>query len=231
MDRLNAEAGLDMTETGPKRYSSVSMQERRRRIGEAARQLITEQGLDGLTMAQVAERAGVALKTVYNVVAGKSDLIAQAVGKYQESLPDATCLPNEFDFDDILHSLADVCSRLVDEPGWGKAIVALYFSGDHGEGVSEQLRAVSRAHLRPSLDWLRRQGVLAPHAPISLIERQFAGTAYAILADWARGRMADRQLFPSLAFALATALLPAMQMTAWPAMINHATAFAAAADK
>lgn len=228
MERFTREIGLDIVESAPKRYASPSIQERRRRISEAARQLIIEQGPDGFTMAQVAERAGVALKTVYNVVAGKNDLIAQAVGEYQRALTDATCLPDAYDYDDVLRSLAGVCDRLVHEPGWGKAIVTLYFGNDHGEGVNERLREVSRAHLDPSLNWLRRNGMLSPDAPITLIQRQFAGTAYAILSDWARGRMADRQLFPALGFALTAALLPAMRSQAWPGMIAGVHAFAAA---
>ncbi|MCJ1675540.1 TetR/AcrR family transcriptional regulator [Rathayibacter sp. VKM Ac-2929] len=53
---------------------------------EAARELIEELGLDGLTLAAVAERAGVAVGTVYNRFEDRAHLVEEVVGQWTEQV-------------------------------------------------------------------------------------------------------------------------------------------------
>lgn len=50
--------------------------ERRAQILLAARDLVTEGGLDALTMRAVAERAGLSVPTVYNLIGSRADVVA-----------------------------------------------------------------------------------------------------------------------------------------------------------
>ncbi len=226
MSLQHAEGGAPLST--PRKYASHSIENRRALIARAARQLIVEKGPEDFTMAEISLKAGVATKTIYNSIGGKSELIAQAVEHYQDELRDAVRLPANYGLDDVLGNLAGICGRLIKEPGWGRAIATLYFGRDYGEEVVSRLRMVSQAHLDPCWDWLDRQGMLLANAPRDLILRQFAGTAYALLSDWSLGRIEDAALFPSLAFALLTTLLAATDPAGHAELMRHARRVATA---
>lgn len=220
-------AGGEAPLSSSRKYASHSIENRRALIARAARQLIVEKGPEDFTMAELSLRAGVATKTIYNAIGGKSQLITQAVEHYQDELRNAVRLPANYGLEDVLGNLAGICRRLIKEPGWGRAIATLYFGRDYGEEVVSRLRMVSQAHLDPCWDWLDRQGILLADAPRDLILRQFAGTSYALLSDWSLGRIKDAALFPSLAFALLTTLLAATDPASHAKLMRHAQRVAA----
>ena len=76
-----------MTTTPPTDGRSALREERRRAILEAARTLATEHGADGFTVEQVASRAGVSRRTVFNHVAGLDQLL---VAVCEQILAEAT---------------------------------------------------------------------------------------------------------------------------------------------
>lgn len=218
LQRRKGEAPLSRS----RKYASHSIENRRALIAKAARQLIVEKGPENFTMADISLKAGVATKTIYNAIGGKSELIAQAVEHYQDELRDAVRLPRNYGLEDVLRNLAGICDVLIKEPGWGRAIATLYFGRDFGEEVVSRLRSVSQAHLDPCWRWLDRQGMLRADAPRDLILQQFAGTAHALLSDWSLGRIEDAALFPRLAFALLTTLLAATDHAGHAELMRHA---------
>jgi AcrR family transcriptional regulator len=80
----------------PRRYSMDSRQEetaaRRRRLLDAAVQVLGEVGADRLTMEAVAERADAATRTLYNHFSSRDELIAAAVGLLLQEARDSLCL-------------------------------------------------------------------------------------------------------------------------------------------
>jgi TetR/AcrR family transcriptional regulator, transcriptional repressor of bet genes len=79
----------------PRRYSMESRQEetaaRRRRLLDAAVQVLGEVGADRLTMEAVAERADAATRTLYNHFSSRDELIAAAVGLLLQETRDSLC--------------------------------------------------------------------------------------------------------------------------------------------
>ncbi|MEU6579292.1 helix-turn-helix domain-containing protein [Nocardia sp. NPDC046763] len=65
----------------PRRYSSSNRrrqaEENRQRILSAARDLMTEKGFDGATIAEIARAAGVSAQTVYAVFGSKKGILAE----------------------------------------------------------------------------------------------------------------------------------------------------------
>ena len=55
----------------------ANMAARRQRILDTARKIIAEEGFDALNVRQLAERAGISVPTIYNLIGNKSALIAQ----------------------------------------------------------------------------------------------------------------------------------------------------------
>lgn len=70
----------------PRRRPRNPNPEARRRLLEAARELIWEDGVPGLRVEKVAERAGLSVGTVYLYFDGKTDLFVQLVMEYTERL-------------------------------------------------------------------------------------------------------------------------------------------------
>ncbi|KQT93470.1 hypothetical protein ASG49_00100 [Marmoricola sp. Leaf446] len=76
-----------MAPLAPPRGLSALREARRRAILEATRALATEHGADGFTVEQVAERAGVSRRTIFNYVAGLDQLLVEVC---EQILDDAT---------------------------------------------------------------------------------------------------------------------------------------------
>ncbi len=62
-------------------YGSQRLQARQQRILEVVRQEIAARGFDGVTMNDLAAKAGVVKKTLYNLYGGKDELLLAAVGE------------------------------------------------------------------------------------------------------------------------------------------------------
>lgn len=193
-------------ESPARKYSSASIRDRRARIAAATRRLIVDKGIDGFTMGEVSARAGVSEKTLYNIVGNRNRLVAQAVEHYQEELGKLNFLARDHDLDDVLNSLAAVSTRLVAEREWGRAIAHLYFSAASDPATHASLTAVSEAHLGPCIRLFARRGQLLPQAPLDMVGRHFANTAFGLVHDWTLARIADEDLGRHIAFALLAAL-------------------------
>jgi AcrR family transcriptional regulator len=87
----------------PRRYSMDSRQQenaaRRRRLLDAAIQVLREVGADRLTMEAVAERADAATRTLYNHFSSRDELVAAALGLLLQEARDSLYLntPAEID--------------------------------------------------------------------------------------------------------------------------------------
>src|SRR5271169_5858357 len=80
----------------PRRYSMDSRQDetaaRRRRLLDAAVQVLGQVGADRLTMEMVAERADAATRTLYNHFSTRDELIAEALDRLLQQARDALYL-------------------------------------------------------------------------------------------------------------------------------------------
>ncbi len=66
-----------------------NMARRRQQILDAARGIIAEQGYDGLSMRKLAERAGLALKTLYNLYGSRGAILNALVGQAMDRMDQA----------------------------------------------------------------------------------------------------------------------------------------------
>lgn len=199
-----------MTQTAngkPRRYASNAIQQRRERIVSAVRALIVENGLDGFTLAEVAQRARVAERTIYNIGKNRQALVALAVKNYQEELSSDRFTSDGYNLEDVFDSLREVSENLLPERRWAETIAWLYFSGTTDADTYVSLVSISESHLVPAIDYYQARGELSQNAPLALITCQFTDTAFAILNDWALGRIADEQFSGHLEFALLASLV------------------------
>ena len=107
--------------------------ERSRRIVAAAREIVAESGLDGLTVQKVRERTGLSLRAFYQRFGGKDDLL---VAVFEETLREAaTTLGVK------IAAIADPVERL-------RMLVTGIFTGGISDDVLKQSVPLSHEHLR-----------------------------------------------------------------------------------
>jgi AcrR family transcriptional regulator len=107
--------------------------EQSRRIVGAAREIVAESGLDGLTVQKVRERTGLSLRAFYQRFVGKDDLL---VAVFEETLRDAAT------------SLAAKAAAITDPVERLRMLVTGIFTGGIADDVLKQSVPLSHEHLR-----------------------------------------------------------------------------------
>jgi AcrR family transcriptional regulator len=141
---------------------------RRSRAGllDATRELIAEGGFDALTMAAVADRAGVSRRAVYLHFANRTELITALFGRLGETESIGASLQRVWDSPDSVAALAE----------WGRhlarthlKILPVMLAAERARHVDPDAAALWRAGqqrwlagARRLADWLAREGWLAP---------------------------------------------------------------------
>jgi AcrR family transcriptional regulator len=129
---------------------------RRQRIVEAAIDLGTEGGYEAVHMRVVAERAGVALATVYRYFESKDHLLSAAVSEWTSQLQKAlTRYParGETPVEQLVDVLRRASRALERRPQFAAALIRALHSPDAGVGVAaadvrHQISAISTPILR-----------------------------------------------------------------------------------
>ena len=192
----------DMLTPNPDRepiYSSASIQERRQRILHEARRMIAEAGISGFSVRTLCRNADVAQRTLYNAFQNKDRLIAIAIREAYEQVNRHMRYRTSADtLDGIIDRLISVNTRNLKARNYTKAVVSLYFSPSIGADVWDALRQMVFLNLRRWLDRLERDGELEDWVPIDQVASDFANIEYAIINDWAVGRLTDDQYLPRL---------------------------------
>ena len=125
--------------------------ERRARVLRAAIDLAAEGGYDGVQMRAVAERADVALGTVYHYFSSKDHLLAESLSEWLATFR------RSVDLDPVtgattLDRVLDLLGRTIDQMGAHRQVTAALISGfvadnkNVGLGVRRLIPSSSRRH-------------------------------------------------------------------------------------
>ena len=95
-----------------------------RAILQAALKLFIEHGIDGASIEQIAERAGVARTTVYRRWSSKEALLAQAIARARGA-PEQKAMASEVVLRSLARRLVDALAETVTAPGYRKLMARL----------------------------------------------------------------------------------------------------------
>jgi len=126
--RLAGLAGAVDHEQGP-----AAQRDRRRRILDATLQLASKGGYDAVQMRAVAERADVALGTLYRYFPSKIHLLVSALARELERIDDKlarTTIPGETQYERILFVLGRVTRAMQREPMLTEAMTRAFMFAD-----------------------------------------------------------------------------------------------------
>lgn len=187
-------------------YSSESMARRRSRVLEEARHLIAEAGYDGVTMRLLAERSEVASATLYNIYGNKETLVATAVGElFEEQLREGGAHAGEGiegALDGAMIRLEWITREIMSMPEYARALAIVFFSGSPENLVRDLLRNMSSGAYRRLLDQLAEHGGIVPGADLDLVAEEMSVREFAVVHDWAIGRVPPEKLAERKKYAL-----------------------------
>jgi TetR/AcrR family transcriptional regulator, cholesterol catabolism regulator len=126
-------------------FSSAAQRERRQRILDATLTLASKGGYDAVQMRVVAERAGVALGTLYRYFPSKIHLLVSGLAReferIQEKL-DRTSIPGDTPYDRMLYVLGRITRTMQREPMLTEAMTRAFMFAD--PSAAAEVAAVAR---------------------------------------------------------------------------------------
>lgn len=188
-------AGNATTNTRSAGYSSPSIIARRHRILNEARRMIGEVGIANLSMDDVAKRANVAKRTLYNAFQSKEHLIAMAISKYFEDYAVTIDYSTESaTLEWMVERLVIVARRNIAIRNYTRALMNIYFSTNVDPEIRQAIHEIASKSHEPWILELDRQGSLQPWIDAEDLITMLVRMRYATAQAWAEGHMPDDQL-------------------------------------
>lgn len=177
-------------------YTSPSMLARRHRILDETRKMIGEVGLASLAMDDVAKRANVAKRTLYNAFQSKEHLIAAAISKYFDAYEakihyhnvDVTSL------DWMVERLIIVAQRNLTIRNYTRALMNIYHSADVDPEIRQAIHNIAARSHEPWIRKLQSSRQLAPWINADDLVSMLVRYRYALAQAWTEGEIADECL-------------------------------------
>jgi len=174
---------------------------RRRRIIEITRQLIAQQGIEAITMRDLALRCDVAVATLYNQFGSREEVIAAALRTDFEGrfLP----LPEELSPAEKLH--ARVTQAAGDMMGpmrdYTRSVMYFYFHYNPESTMRAMIHDFVASDYAAITEEISALGDLQPWVPIETFSDDLITQLYSITAKWSQGHISDQRLTPRLLLA------------------------------
>ncbi|MCA3254218.1 MAG: TetR/AcrR family transcriptional regulator [Alphaproteobacteria bacterium] len=172
----------------PATYASDAMRERRHRLLELARAHVAEVGFEAFSMAEVARRADVAKRTIYNAFRSKEHFIAAAIAEYSEERSAGQQLrhpPGSPLW--ALERFIEPTIRAEAIRDYVAAMMALYHAPGVDRDIWAAIHAAAVARHRPVIEALAAQGALVDGVDADEVIDDLARLKYALVHDWCRG--------------------------------------------
>ncbi|WP_197277271.1 TetR/AcrR family transcriptional regulator [Sphingomonas profundi] len=175
-----------------RRYASPLIAERRQRILDETKRLIGEVGLEGFTLRDLGERAGVSVTTVYNIFGDKEGVIAHALREFHAGI--RLVLPaSGANLAGFCRAIADTTAIVIENRSYSLALADLYFSRSLAPGLYAVIRGMPLQILSHWL-WTAARDDLLRDTDTAAVETGFANLEWASIKDWGAGRIADGDL-------------------------------------
>jgi len=180
---------------------------RRRRILDAAAQLVEAEGLDGLTMRRLSEAAGVSYATVYNLMGSKEDVLVALLRSGLEDLGAQLAeVASRDPLDRARGLVAGVVDHFVARPALYRALVQAVHdpaAGTRGVPIRRRTIALYEASIRDAMD----QGLLKDDLDPHVLALHVTLAVNGVIRRWAAGEMNATGFRAEAEFALRVSLL------------------------
>ena len=190
--------------TAPTTRRELSKAERRQRIVEAATSLLRENGFDGVSMLQIADRADVSPATVYNLFQTKAAVLQQVfdsdLSEYERLVEAARAR----DALDRIFKAVDVAAALYrGDPGFYRAMAQLHRGSAPRPAIAEPRIGFWQRMVAAA----QADGRLLLSADPQLLGVTLSQTIRGAFSEWAGGVISAERLAEETAYGFALALL------------------------
>jgi len=169
-------------------YSSPSIKARRHRILAETRKIIPEHGIAGVSMEDVAKRAGVAKRTIYNAYQSKERMIAAAIHEYfEEYATRLTFHTEEATLDRMIERLAVVARRNLRIRNYTRALMNIYYTHNIDPQIRDAIYAIAAESHEPWVRALHSKRQLQPWVDPDELISTLVALRYSIAYSWAEG--------------------------------------------
>ena len=187
----------DTTETRSRAagYASPSIIARRHRILDETRRMIGEVGIANLSMDDVARRANVAKRTLYNAFQSKEHLVASAISKYFEDYASKIDYSTQHaTLEWMIERLVIVARRNLSIRNYTRALMNIYHSSDVDPEIRQAIHDIAAKSHEPWILELDRKRQLQPWIDAEDLIANLVRYRYATAHAWAEGLIPEDQL-------------------------------------
>jgi AcrR family transcriptional regulator len=178
--------------------------ERRRKILTAAQRMLARHGYDGVSMRMIAEEAGVAERTLFNIHAGKAALIAASARERSDDIiGEAWDIAPDPGTGFLMTMCATLTRYTLEDPDMARSYAPVLIQ--HADLIG--LHEVYRDYVGRSLRFLAESGGLPARIP-QVLPLLFSMNIVATIEHWASGTIASEHLELHMQLAVAHILLP-----------------------
>lgn len=176
-------------------YSSPSIIARRHRILDETRRMIGEVGIANLSMDDVARRANVAKRTLYNAFQSKEHLVALAISKYFEDYARTIDYSTQgATLEWMIERLVIVARRNLSIRNYTRALMNIYHSSDVDPEIRQAIHDIAAKSHEPWILELDRKRQLQPWIDAEDLIANLVRYRYATAHAWAEGLIPEDQL-------------------------------------
>lgn len=186
----------------------LHMSQRRDRILEAARRIIGRRGVEGLTMRDLADAAGVTPPTVYNLVGGKDAILASLLAQVLERALAATAAFEEGSpIDRAFAVSAAGYAELLAQPEYARALLRHFITTNHDDPLRRAIDVQHTAMMAEVLRDAQAAGEIEAWIDAEAVSQSLYAPYVMAMIRWAKGDLDDAGLSRAARLGMALVLL------------------------
>lgn len=194
--------------------------DRRRRIVQAARDLIKETGQTGLSMRAIAARADVSLATPYNLFGSKRAIIMALLDDVQEFEERFNEIADADPIDKIFAALKLSLGYHEKDPDFYRVVWSTLLDPQgSAEQRDELMPPQNHAFWRGLLEEFKARDLLDERINLECLQHELGHTFAAVMLTWLMGGRETSDLMPSICYGFALSLLGASTEAARPSLM------------
>ena len=176
-------------------YGSIGLIERGERILDVTRELLSEHGYHGVTMRDVAARAGVARKTLYDRFNSKDKLVLAALRDVLEGVEArAHAGAGEGGIDAILAHGVAVSRQIVRAPRYAAAMGHALFQADPKDTLIDALVGSAARRHEHALTQAQQNDEVLQGIDLARMGLHLSAQSWGVLLLWMKGLLPVRQV-------------------------------------
>ena len=184
--------------------------ERKARVLQCTREMLAEQGYEGLQMRLLAERAGVALMTLYNRFGNKDDLVLLSLQELLGELAARAAASGKEGIAFVVHNTEIIADQILETPRYAKAMALMLFNGQIGSPIVETLLVNNVRQNHERIHQMIDAGEITTEFDPQLLARNLSVCTWSTILLWMKEVIADSEFRREYVRAPLLVLAPAL---------------------